>query len=323
MADVVMQNPQFPDLSQMFGPRSVMPTMIGMDRQKQAMQMGQQNMDLGQMLMQQKQAMNPLMLEQQRLQNQQMQAQLPGISADSGLKQNKLDFDNATKQQAIQAKLSELATKMSEDELNQDEIKIKKAVTNGQVDGKQAEKLLEKIYEIRKLKMSLEERRATSESVARINQAGALAKENAGIAAGKYDKAFKRSALEQARMEKDPVKAYTGLLLASKRAEAAGDNRTAEDLYEEAMYIKSVADAKLQTNPKPGNVNIPGLTEGEIPVNPPNNPAPPRPAAASTPTGGARSVNPGVPAPKTQAEYDKLPSGTIYLDTDGKQKRKK
>jgi len=28
------------------------------------------------------------------------------------------------------------------------------------------------------------------------------------------------------------------------------------------------------------------------------------------------------PSPKTQKEYDSLPSGSVYIDTDGKQKRK-
>jgi hypothetical protein len=33
--------------------------------------------------------------------------------------------------------------------------------------------------------------------------------------------------------------------------------------------------------------------------------------------------NISVPSPKTQSEYDRLPSGTVYIDTDGSKKRKK
>lgn len=40
------------------------------------------------------------------------------------------------------------------------------------------------------------------------------------------------------------------------------------------------------------------------------------PAASAAPAGGE-------PAPQTQAEYDALPPGTIYVDTDGKRKRKR
>ncbi len=46
-------------------------------------------------------------------------------------------------------------------------------------------------------------------------------------------------------------------------------------------------------------------------------PAAPSAAPAAPAAGGAE------PAPKTQAEYDALPAGTIYVDTDGKRKRKR
>lgn len=39
--------------------------------------------------------------------------------------------------------------------------------------------------------------------------------------------------------------------------------------------------------------------------------------------GGATPMQGAEPSPKTQAEYDALPPGTVYIDTDGKRKRKR
>lgn len=47
----------------------------------------------------------------------------------------------------------------------------------------------------------------------------------------------------------------------------------------------------------------------------------PAPIGAAAPTNGAAAAG-GVPAPKTQAEYDAIPSGKQYVDTDGKTKIK-
>jgi hypothetical protein len=62
------------------------------------------------------------------------------------------------------------------------------------------------------------------------------------------------------------------------------------------------------------------------PVNPPA--ASPAAPAAST-RGGPMAPQPkpaspaaAMPAPKTQAEYDAIPKGTKYIDTDGKEKIK-
>lgn len=46
-------------------------------------------------------------------------------------------------------------------------------------------------------------------------------------------------------------------------------------------------------------------------------------AAGAAPTGGAPAAAGSVSTPKTQAEYDALPPGAVYIDTDGVKKRKK
>ncbi len=308
-------NPQFPDLSKMFGPRSVMPTMMGQDQWQQAMQMNRQNMDLGKQLYNQNEAMNPLLQKQQGLQNDQMAAQLPGIQADSRTKGVTADIAAATKEMQIKAKLQEMAEKMDESQLKQSEIAIQKAITDGTVKPENGEMLMNRLYEIRKLKMGLEERRLTSESVAKINQTGQTQREGMKIGAGAYDKQWKMGVVSKIEMEGDPVKKLSLLLDAAKVAEQRGDQRSFEDLMERAEFQQNLVKAKFNAQPKPGGVDVKALTEGQVPTNPPTE---------VLPQGGARSVNPGgIPSPKTQAEYDKLPSGTVYIDTDGKQKRKK
>ena len=51
--------------------------------------------------------------------------------------------------------------------------------------------------------------------------------------------------------------------------------------------------------------------------------APAAPPAATTPVAPAPPAAASIPAPKTQQEYDALPSGAEYIDTDGTKKRKK
>lgn len=59
------------------------------------------------------------------------------------------------------------------------------------------------------------------------------------------------------------------------------------------------------------------------PVNPPAAPAASRGGPmAPQPKPAAPAASASIPAPKTQAEYDAIPTGTRYIDTDGKEKIK-
>jgi len=58
------------------------------------------------------------------------------------------------------------------------------------------------------------------------------------------------------------------------------------------------------------------------PVNPPAAPAASRGGPMATQPKPAAPAAASIPAPKTQAEYDAIPKGTRYIDTDGKEKIK-
>lgn len=69
-----------------------------------------------------------------------------------------------------------------------------------------------------------------------------------------------------------------------------------------------------------GKVDPAGLSNGKIPTNPAPAPTPlPKPRAEA----GTRYTLENPAKPKTQQEYNALPPGSIYVDTDGKTKRKK
>ena len=93
----------------------------------------------------------PFELQQLGLQNQETQARIPGVTADSGLKQNNLKVSNATLPDQIKAKLSDLAKTVSDNDLTQAENQVKMLMTSPDPKIRASVKpLFDSLYEIRK-----------------------------------------------------------------------------------------------------------------------------------------------------------------------------
>lgn len=100
-----------------------------------------------------------------------------------------------------------------------------------------------------------------------------LDKEEMGIKAGKYNKPnrFGLSISQQLQNEADPVKKLT--LIRSAKAQAGSDEalQAMMPLLEELeRQVRPIAEAKLSAaQPKPGSVDITGVTDGAVPTQPP------------------------------------------------------
>jgi hypothetical protein len=83
--------------------------------------------------------------------------------------------------------------------------------------------------------------------------------------------------------------------------------------YEDKTYIEGPREAAAITTPQ-GDIVTETATQAPAPSL--------RPNAPTAQTAEAETVKEDMPAPKTKAEYDAIPPGTIYLDIDGKVKTK-
>lgn len=267
MAD--FQNPQYPDLNQMFGNRSMMPAFLGMQQRQQAMGQTQQNVDLGQIMQQHTQQMNPLLEQQQGLVNKQRQAEIPGVAADSTLKINKVLMDQKLMDPEIRAKIAKYASEASDSELKQNENAVKMAVLKGDLSKEQADQMFGLLTEVRKHQMDLSTRKDTSVEVERMRQEGQNRREDLARESGKYDHSWKMGISSKIEMEGDPVKKLTLIMDAAQQAKAKGDTRSYEELSDRATVLENIVKAKLaSTQPKPGAVDASALTQGAIPTNP-------------------------------------------------------
>lgn len=225
----------FPGLGQMFGEQSAMPGFFGAQQFQQAMAQAKQNQDMQSQEMRLKQQMQPLDMLLKRAQADHYKAQNGLIGEQTRGVGFTNDLNAATKPQQQEALMAKFAKEKSADELARAESIINSALLDSNINPESRKKLLELsmfIKSTREHQLTLASQRETSESVARINNQGALERTNvtanAGIerakiaaearnkkAVGMYDAAMAGKmdygraavALEMAmEMEEDPVK---------------------------------------------------------------------------------------------------------------------
>lgn len=93
----------------------------------------------------------PFELQQLGLQNQEVQARIPGVRAESGLKENSLKISNSTLDQQTKAKISELAKSVSDNDLAMAENGVKQLLVHPDPKVRAATKpLFDSLYEVRK-----------------------------------------------------------------------------------------------------------------------------------------------------------------------------
>lgn len=313
---------EFPDLNQMFGKRSAMPTFFGLQQMEQAKKIQQQNM------MEQSQNMDiqrqkaPADLASILAQTEESKARVPFLQEQTNQLKTKNQIDSQIPaDMRKQAAIAELASKISEDELKDHENKIRQALLHHKPEVRQtAQFMWEALDKVKMKKMELDNQkeiqRAHDERIekttretneARIRQAEIRAK------VGKQALTMEQAAMSG---KLDPARAAVALSMAAEMVE---DPAEKADLFRRANQMETMAQ-KLR--PQPGPQVDPSQMPG-VPLKTPGLPGPSTGPAASTPPQASPGAEVGIPSPKTQAEYDKLPSGTIYIDTDGKKKRKK
>jgi len=208
----------------------------------------------------------PFELEQLGLANQTTRAQLPGVEADAGLKQNSFKRDTATNDDQIQATRAKLAKEVSDSDLAQAENAVKTAMVHPSAEvRKQAEDMYQHLYEIKKERDKLKEQsdnQLALEELRGKNQQGLMQQQ---IDAGRFKKLdkFGLSFSQRLANENDPVKKLTMLNIAAQEAEQAGNGDLADGYRELGRSIEQLAKEKLAAQ-KP---NQPDLTQlGGIPT---------------------------------------------------------
>lgn len=280
--------PQYPDLSKMFGQRSVMPTVLGQQQLQQANDQHGMNMQLAQQLMQHNQVMNPLLQKHQEMETQNMGSIMQGRQAQTDRANYELEMDKAIpKEQKIKALMQKMAREMSDDELKVSMNALERAAVFGNDDEKKkAITAMQYMKEMMKARVAAEERGDTARDVANIHALSNERVEKMRIDAGKYDKQWKTDILTKIEMEGDPTKKLSLLLDAAKMAQQRGDKTSYEDLMTRAEFQSNLVKAKLRQNRDPNKINIEGVTDGEVTRNPespvmPNDAPKPAPAASA------------------------------------------
>ena len=259
-------NTPFPnELANLFSSPATILADKGMEQFNAAMQNNQINQDLARQLYAQNQKMNPLLLEHQQAQTEynkalagESQARLPGVQAESGIKQNALTVDNATMSAKTKAALSKYLAEASESDMKQAMETLSQGLINPDPAVRARATMLYKNLPANvteAYKQQLQGQRELANIKATGNNQLALEKQAAEH--GKYNKAMNMSLHQKVMNELDPVKRFTGLNDLAVQAREAGDVEKA-DLYEKlAQVAKITATAKLNAaQPKPGSVDL-------------------------------------------------------------------
>lgn len=202
----------------------------------------------------------PFELQQLGLQNQEIEARIPGVRADSGLKQNNLKVSDATIDQQTKAKISELAKTVSDNDLAQAENGVKQLMVHPDPKIRASAKpLFDSLYEIRKErdKLAIEGGNAIALEKERGKNQIALEKQQASD--GKYLKAFNAPIDIQIRASKNPEEKAMKINQAFVEAQRSGDQVAMQhykDLYE---AHKPLYDNYMKTRPQgtQGVINVP------------------------------------------------------------------
>lgn len=253
----------------------------------------------------------PFELSQLGLANATTSAQLPGVKANSSMLEDKAGLSRATLPMQHKSALSKMAKEVSDNDLAEAENAVKTALTHPSAAVRQqANQMWEQLSHIKELKLkasdaqALEDRRAGNQQALMQQQ----------IDAGRFKKTDKSNMSLATRidMENDPAKKQAALIDAATQAQQDGDMESAQYYISRAQALDKAVVLQRNATVKPGAVDI-GATAPGIQVNP----------NASAMPGNTPSAPQSKAQPKTQAEYNALPSGTIYIDSDGQTKRKK
>lgn len=278
-------------LGQYFDNRSIIGQQLGLQafNQQQDNEALQGATSLQQMF--QNEQMNPLKVQQQSLDNQTAQAQLPGIQATSGMLQRKNSLEEEFMPQERVAKQSGYDTKLSEDQVSQIKNFAQKLAFHP--DPKMRElgaSILENDADVIRDKSKQKYMGDRQMELARLNGSIQGSLLDRQIAAGRFadhsgggkgptgDLAVDLEAT-LAKQKKASEKHNT-LIDYSNRAANAGNLELAAAFMRRAEALRPQALAELRATPTPGKANLPALG---VDANPDVNIAPP--GATPAPSG--------------------------------------
>ncbi len=211
----------------------------------------------------------PFKLDQMGLANQTTREQLPGVTADSSLKQDKATLSRNTLSEQHKATFSKLAKEVSDDDLAVAENGVKQMLTsdNPQIQA-HGKTLFNSLYEIRKERDKLAIQGGNSIALAKETGNQARLTEQQAADNGKYKKASKYGISLSQRLdaETDPRKKLGLLVEAAQMASQEGNQEAAAEFTQRAQALQPLVQQWLNANPKAGAVDI-GKTAPGISVN--------------------------------------------------------
>lgn len=294
---------------------------------------------------------NPLRVQNQQLQNDQMGAQLPGMFADSATKVRNNSNADALNDETMKAARTKFASAATQAHLDELEAKGQEmAYSQDPAVAAQGQKILMAHKDIVRDRAKQNEMQTRQVELEKVRGKNALDLADKNNAAGRYSRTGSgkvRDPILAIMLENDPVKKYTGLVSLGEQAEQEGDEEAAAGFYQQAKAIQSIAQAKLQAGGTPVySIGPDGITSAPrssmVPLNTPQITTPKGAAkeqAMADLASGAQFSSPEVEAqvrkfagsgakvpakkPVTEAEYNALPAGSTYLHPDGRMKVKK
>lgn len=293
-------NDTYPDLTSIYGKMSMLPGQLGMEQYNRAARASDQNYLGSVQDFFQNEQMNPLKVDKQRLDNQSIEAQIPGFEAQSSLSQDKARVSRNTIDEQEQAQRKKLIADMSDDDVkmlgNQAQQLAMSMNPQERAIGIEMLKQHKGVIEEKEKQRYITDRQTAFERVAQEGRI-ALAKEN--NAAGRYKKGGGAVSIQEqltsGKLTYD--KAAVMLGNASYMAELDGDTEKAEQYRTLAnQYAQKYLEGKAAggMNPAAGSPDLQGLgieavpprpaTPLTSPIQPPASPAP----QASAPNAGDR-----------------------------------
>lgn len=260
---------------------------------------------------------DPIKLRQAGLNADATAAGLPGITADSQLKTRKVDALPPLDAER-NANLSALYSKMSEDEVKQSENAIQQAILSGTIPQEHGTMLLKRFKEFQMEELKNKDRQERDIILEKLRGQNALDLTNRQGELGRWKGKTTEvvSTMDRIYKLKKASEQLAAFIRESTIATQEGHEELAKKFMDLARALEPAAKAEnANLIPKAGGVDIQSVAPN-VGVNP---------SPSLLPSDGAPKVpaKTTYPSPQTQAEYDKLPSGTVYTDTDGKVKRKK
>jgi hypothetical protein len=307
---------QFPNLEQLYGGNSIFGGLLGLDQHNMAMDQAQMGQAKSLQDMFQSFQKHPLEMEGMSLGNQTTEARLPGIQAESTMAGQKAQMQTELMPELTKAERSKLLGEVDTNEFKKFQTMIEKQAMQGDPQAMQMLRRTKDVLAEIEKQRAMMDRQVAIEKI-KTDRSAALqsARSEAALALQK--------AKQDAIATKDPKKleAVAATLLSQALNEKDPERKAMlQEMYNIAQQQAYEYNINIRAAGATGQPDIAAATQGRVPT------MQPRPAPQLTP-GVSLPQNPATmrptAQPKTQAEYDALPSGTIYVDQDGQTKRKK